>query len=315
MATVSEVEGAERGATVARPRRGRRWIRREIGRLDPERDAARICELAYVTRYPKQRFPYHLYYTLFFVRATAPPASSRAMDREGRGLIYKPGNQRANNTIADIFGWMHDGPDSESARASLARVKAVHDALAPRWGMPNHVLHYTLLCDTLSPDRFMEMVGGPRFTERERRAQVAFWRQVGEQLGIEGVPETWGEMVAQAAAYERSEHFVYSPQGRRAAKRFIEEFCERWFPPRLHWLGRMLVLSLVEDRTLDAHGFRPPPRPVVRLVRRATALGIHATYRFGADPEDGFNPGEMFRAVSPAPSAAAGCPVVGEGVA
>jgi hypothetical protein len=315
MATAGAISRRGLGGRTAGRRRGRRWIRREIARLDPQRDAARICELAYITRYPKQRFPYHLYYTLFFVRATAPPASSRAMDREGRGLIYKPGNQRANNTIADIFGWMHDGPDSESARASLARVKAVHDALAPRWGMPNHVLHYTLLCDTLSPDRFMEMIGGPRFTEHERRAQVAFWREVGDQLGIEGVPETWEEMVEQAAAYERSEHFVYSPQGRRAAKRFIEEFCERWFPPRLHWLGRALVLALVEDRTLDAHGFRPPPRAFVRLVRRFTALGIHATYRFLPDAEDGFNPGAMFRAVAPATAPAAACPVVHESVA
>lgn len=288
-------------ATSPRPRR---WMRRELHRLDPVRDAARIVELSYNTRYPQQRFPYHLYYTLFFVRATAPPASSRAMDRDGEGLIYKKDNPRANNTTADIFAWMHHGPSSEVGAASLARVKRIHDSLAPKWGMPNHVLLYTLICDTLAPDRFMNLIGGPRFDEHERAAQVAFWREVGDHLGIEGVPETWGEMECHAEEYERSEHFVYSPQGRRAAKRFIDEFCERWLPRPLHGLGRTLVLALVEDATLDAHGFRAPPRPITWLIRRAVALNVHITFRFLPDPPEGFNVGDLFR-----PTGGAGCPV------
>ncbi len=312
MATVTSTgDGGASGLAEAWRSRPRRWMRREIRRLDPQRDAGRICELAFSTRYPQQRFPYHLYYTLFFVRATAPPASSRAMDRDGQGLIYKPDNERANNTTADIFAWMHHGPGSEIGSASLARVKRIHDSLAPRWGMPNHVLLYTLVCDTLSPDRFAKLIGGPRFSRHEREAQVAFWREVGEHLGIGGVPETWHEMVRHAEEYEASEHFVFSPQGRRAAKRFIDEFCERWFPTRLRWLGRMLVLSLVEPRTLEVHGFRAPPRPIVWLARRALGLGVHVTYRLMPDPPDGFSPGEMFREGHPA-LGIGGCPVVRE---
>ncbi len=290
-------------------RRPRRWMRRELHRLDPEREAARICELSYTTRYPQQRFPYHLYYTLFFVRATAPPASAVAMDREGQGLIYRRGNERANNTTADIFGWMHHGPDSEIGAASLARVKRIHDSLAPRWGMPNHVLLYTLCCDTLAPDRFMALIGGPRFDKHERAAQVAFWRAVGKRLGIEDVPETWEEMERHALAYEKSEHFVFSPYGRSAAKRFIDEFCERWFPVRLRWLGRTLVLALTEQRTLEVHGFKAPPRVLVRLIRAAIALQVHLAFHLLPDPPEEFNAGEMFRVGHPALGAIGGCPV------
>jgi len=290
----------------------RRWMRRELHRLDPERDAARICKLAYTTRYPQQRFPYHLYYTLFFVRATAPPASSVAMDRDGQGMIYKPGNQRANNTTADIFGWMQHGPSSELGAASLARVKRIHDGLAPRWGMPNHVLLYTLCCDALAPDRFMGLVGGPRFDEHERAAQVCFWRDVGQHLGIEGFPDSWEEIEAHARAYEQSEHFTFSPFGRRAAKRFIDEFCERWFPTGLGWLGRALILALTEQHTLDTHGFRAPPRVFVRLVRRAIAINVHLSFRLLADPPEEFNAGEMFRHGHPALGAIGGCPVAHE---
>jgi hypothetical protein len=290
-------------APPTRRRRSRRWMRRELHRLDAITDAARIVELSYNTRYPQQCFPYHLYYTLFFVRATAPPASSRAMDREGEGLIYQKDNKRANNTTADIFAWMHHGPNSEIGAASLARVKRIHDSLAPKWGMPNHVLLYTLICDTLAPDRFMKLTGGPRFDTHEREAQVAFWREVGVHLGISGVPETWEEMERHAESYERSEHFVYSAPGRRAAKRFIDEFCERWFPRRLQWLGRVLVLALVEHRTLDVHGFRAPPRLVTWMIRRGVALNVHITFRFLPDPPEGFNVGELFR-----PTAGA-CPV------
>jgi hypothetical protein len=287
-------------------------MRSELHRLNVERNAARICELAYTTRYPQMRFPYHLYYTLFFVRATAPPASSVAMDRDGRGLIYKAGNPRADNTTADIFAWMHEGPDSQIGAASLARVKRIHDALAPEWGMPNHVLLYTLCCDALAPDRFMALIGGPRFDEHERRAQVHFWRRVGEHLGIEGIPETWEGMEAHARAYERSEHFVFSPYGRRAAMRFIQEFCERWLPRPLYPLGRALVLALTEDATLETHGFKPPPRPIVWLVRRTLALNVHITFRWLPDPPADFNAGEMFRHGHPA-SPLGACPAGQQG--
>lgn len=259
-----------------------------------------ICLLAF----PAHQFPFHLYYTLFFVHATAPPARSIAMDRDGAGMIYRPGNPRADKTTADIFGWMAHGPHSEIGAASIDRVKRVHDGLAPRGGMPNHVLLYTLCCDTLAPERFMPLIGGPRFDEHERAAQLAFWRRVGEGLGIEGVPDTWEGMVAFAADYERSEHFVTSDYGRRAARRFIEEFCERWLHPVTHPLARRFILALVEPRTLEVHERDPPGKVFTALTRRLLALSLHVQHRLMPDPPDGYNPGALFR-----PGPPPGCPV------
>jgi hypothetical protein len=278
---------------------------RELHRLDPDEDAHRICLLAFATRFPAHQFPFHLYYTLFFVRATAPPKSSVAMDRDGAGMIYRPGNPRATNTTADIFEWMAHGPHSDIGAWSINRVKRIHDKLAPRWGgFPNHVMLYTLCCDVLAPDRFMALIGGPRFDAHERAAQLAFWQRVGAGLGIEGIPDTWEGMVTYAAEYERSEHFVSSDYGQRAARRFVEEFGERWAPPLLQPFARRFILALCEPRTLEIHELEPPGKAFTFLVRRLLALSIHIQHRFMPDPPDGYNPGALFHDGPPA-----GCPV------
>lgn len=297
---------APRGGSRRGRRRPWKWMRAEQRRLDPETDAGRISELSYCTRFPRMQFPYHMYYSLFFVRASGAPESARPIDRDGCGYFYRYGDRRADDTTADIFGWMHHGPHSELGRASLERVKRMHDGVGVKWGMPNHVLLHTLACDLTLPDRFMELVGGPRFDEHERRAQLNFWRAVGDGLGIADVPETWEDMVRYVEEYERSEHYRASPEGRRLARGFVDQFCARWFPRPLHWLGRWILLSMVEDHVLEVQGFKRPPRPFVWLTRQATRLSVYLTFYVLPDPSPTYSPGELFREGHPNVPA---CPV------
>ena len=286
----------EQRVPAGRPRkRGRKWMRDEIRRLDPVKDAGRISELSYVLRFRDSQFPYHMYYSMFFLRASGAPDSARPIDRDGKGFFYRNGDKRADDTTADIFGWMHHGPHSELGKASLARVKRMHDNLAPRWGMPNHVLVHTLACDLLSPEWMMETIGGPRFDARERQAQLEFWRAVGDGLGIEDVPETWEGMVRYVEEYERSEHFRPSEHGRRLAHGFLDQFAARWFPRRLQRLGRWVLLSITPDHVIEHHGFERPPRAVVRLVRFAAKVNAYASYYVLPEPSESFSPGELFR--------------------
>ncbi|HEX8053588.1 MAG TPA: oxygenase MpaB family protein [Thermoleophilaceae bacterium] len=287
-------------------RPSRKWMLKELHRLDPEKDAGRITELSYSARFSRMQLSYHMYYSMFFLRASGAPESARPIDRDGKGFFYRNGHKRADDTTADIFGWMHHGPESELGRASIARVKRMHDNLAARWGMPNHVLVHTLACDLLSPHWLMEMIGGPKFDDHERLAHLNFWRAVGDGLGITDVPETWDGMVAYVKEYEASEHFQPSPHGKRLAHGFADQFCERWFPRGFRWLGRWVLLSLVEDHVLDVHGFERPPRPVVRLTREATRLTAYLAYYVLRDPSPTFSPGELFRSGHPDIAA---CPV------
>lgn len=278
----------------------------ELHRLDPEADAGRITELSFSMRFPRSAFPYHMYYSMFFLRASGAPASAWPIDRDGKGFFYRNGDKRADDTTADIFGWMHEGPHSEVGAASLARVKRMHDSLRDRWGMPNDVLVHTLACDLLSPDWMMETVGGPRMDEHERRAQLAFWHAVGDGLGITEVPETWDGMIRYVEEYERSEHFRPSPYGKRLAHGFLQQFCERWFPRGFRWLGRWILLSLTPDHVIEVHDFKRPPQAFIRVSHTVTRLIAYISFYLLPDPSPTFAPGELFREGHPEIAA---CPV------
>ncbi|RDI48901.1 oxygenase MpaB family protein [Nocardia mexicana] len=258
-------------------KRGYKWIRAEIERLDPETDSERIVRLTHCQLLPKSLLAVHLFYTVGFVRFAGPPESADSVDRGGTGMLYEHGIRRADETMFHLFTWIDDGVSSPASAKSLDYVRNWHSGVARNWPMPLHTFQHSAAVFTLAIDRLLRhVVGAPGSTENERRAQLAHWRTVSERLGVADIPQTWEGMEDLLESYERGADFAYSQSGQRLANALIDQFATRWFPRPLRWFGRWLVLAFSEEHVIDTLGISRPPAPFSYAVRRLARVAVFA---------------------------------------
>jgi len=276
------------------PARARRWIRREIDRLDPLADSERVYRLSVMRLLPNHpragALMAETLYAVSFLRVTAPPAAARPVHRDGRGAVYSDPDRRARETNQHIFIWALLGPSSEAAKRSLAQVRSMHDAIAQNWDMPLHTYLYGTAWFTVQFDRTMRLTGAPGLSRNEKIASVAVWRSIAEQLGVDPsqLPATWEGMTGLLEDYEADPtFFAYSPEAAHVAEQLIDGFATRWAPRRWRRAGRWIVLSLTEPHVIDTLRLpSPPPLAVRRLVHVAVRAGLLIRRAFIADPPD-----------------------------
>ncbi|OHV05271.1 oxygenase MpaB family protein [Mycobacterium talmoniae] len=251
--------------------RGRwKWMRDEIERLDPVADSEQIMRLMISSLLPPfgSRFILELLFTVSLMRVMGQFEGAAAVDRQGRGKVYRNGDRRADDTIRYLTGWVYDGASSPQTQASAADVKRIHDRIGQRYQMSNETFVHTIAFFTVQIECITNIVGAPGFTERERAAQVRHWRAVGEYLGVRAMPDSWSGMQEAMRAYETEpQWFGPSEAAHRVSEKLLEQFGRRTFPPGLRWLARPLVLSLHEDHVLTAL-MMVKPRPAVVAVNR-----------------------------------------------
>jgi len=264
----------------------RRWIAKEIARLDPVNDSTLVLRLILSQLVPRfgGAMLLNLFYSVGFMRVSGQLEGARAIDRRGTGKAHRAGDLRATDTIAYFAGWFQHGPLSEHGSASIARVKAMHDHYAREYSMSNETFLHTIAFFTVQFERLFRLIDAQGFSETEKVAQLTHWRLVGEQLGTRELPETWDEMERFLDWYEASPAwFGPTPEGRRCADALIDQFSNRWLPTGLRWAGRPLLLSLHEDHVLHAIGHQKPARPVAGLIRRLVRAGLFLNRRVVPD--------------------------------
>lgn len=261
-------------------KRGFKWIRAEIERLDPEVDSERIVRLTSCQLLPKSLLVVHLFYTVGFVRFAGPPVSADSVDRNGTGMLYDHGLRRADETMFHLLSWVDDGVPSPASIESLDHVRQWHSGVARNWPMPMHTFQHSAAVFTLIYDRLLRHIAGaPGLSDNERRAQLVHWRRVSEGLGVVDIPDTWQGMEEFLECYEHGAEFKFSPAGQRLANALIDQFATRWFPRPLRWFGRWLALAFSEEHVIDTLRIPRPPTAfsyaVRRLARVAVFVGRH----------------------------------------
>jgi hypothetical protein len=270
-------------------KRGFKWIRAEIERLDPEVDSEWIVRLTSCQLLPKSLLMAHLFYTVGFVRFAGPPVSADSVDRNGTGMLYDHGIRRADETMFHLFSWVDDGVSSPTSVESLDYVRNRHSGVARDWPMPMHTFQHSAAVFTLIYDRLLQQVAGaPGLSENERRAQLIHWRGVSEHLGVAEIPHTWQDMERLLESYEHGADFAYSPAGQRLANALIDQFAARWFPRPLRWFGRWLALAFSEEHLIDTLGIPQPPTAFRYTVRRLARVAVFAKRHLLPDPREVF---------------------------
>jgi hypothetical protein len=234
------------------------WLRR-IDELDVETDYVEITRIT-----ASYEFPWDVTQALSFAlfRTFAVPSIGSLLARTGE-FTDRP-QKRYDDTVLLLDAILQHGFGDPRGRAALRRMNQMHGA----HGISNDDLLYTLSTFVVMPKRWLADFGWRPLTAKEGDAATRYYVDLGQHMGIKGIPSTYEEFEAFLDAYE-AEHFGRDEGARRVADATLDLLAG--FPPN-HLLPKALVrrvsFALMDEPLLDAFGY-PRPSPVLRRVARA----------------------------------------------
>lgn len=250
-------------------KQGRRWIDRELERLDPNTDYARIMSM--VAQYQMDEFTLNFLVTLLnsYVVKPAHMAETQVFTNKA---IRRP-NQRMQDALNFFWTWYANGPDAPETIESVGRLNRIHAGVARH--LPGHFedsedFHYVLGRLVVLQDRLLKKLGLGGMHPRVKLAQFNFAKELSTHFRREGdnaldaFPETLEELERFVDRWEGKNH-VYSPVQTDLVNALIYAFGARWFPRPLHALGRWVATYSLEDHFLE-HVRIQPLRGVPKLV-------------------------------------------------
>ena len=236
-------------------KQGRRWVDRELQRLDPNTDYARIMSM--VAQYQMDEFTLNFLVTLLnsYVVKPAHMAETQVFTNKA---IRRP-NQRMQDALNFFWTWYANGPDAPETIESVGRLNRIHSGVARH--LPAHFedsddFNYVLGRLVVLQDRLLRKLGLGGMDPRVKLAQFNFakdlsrhFRRPGDR-DVEAFPESLEELEDFVDQWEGKNH-VYSPIQTDLVNALIYAFGERWFPGPLQPLGRWIATYSLEDKFLE----------------------------------------------------------------
>lgn len=238
-------------------------IAREIAGLDPQADNQRIMYLLNTYEHP-WLMRKALEFALF--RTYAVPSISRLL--KATNQFQQHGQKRYDDTSLLISTLVEEGYESASGAAAIARMNHWHG----RYRIKNDDFLYVLSVFIYEPVRWTNRFGWRALTCLEQEAMYYFWREVGERMGIQEIPETYDAFDAFNRRYER-EHFVYADSNHVVGEATVQIFLH-WYPTWLRPAVRQGIYALLDEPLRQAFGFPQAPGWLRQFVPGALKQGL-----------------------------------------
>jgi hypothetical protein len=232
-------------------------VRQEIAGLDAERDCQRIAHLLVVYEFPwdMQRA---LELALFHTYGSDSVAA--LLDRTGE--FRRRGQKRYDDTQLLIGEFIESGWDGDFGRRAIARMNHIHN----HYAIPQEDYLFVLWTFMDFPVRWAQDFSWRAFSEHEQRAWFAFWRGVGERMGITGIPSSKAELDTWVERYEQA-HMLPNEPSRRVADATVNVM-RAWLPPPLRFAVQPCAAALIAPRLRRAFAY-PQPSELLRRCLRA----------------------------------------------
>jgi hypothetical protein len=234
-----------------------------IDALDPERYDERIVDLTSDWLYANPVL-FTLTYTHLFTRHVAVPSIANLLYRGGQGDAVVDIRQRNDETLRLFGEWHRYGHRSERGRRATAQVRERHSHFA----ISQDDLRYVLATLIFEPRRLLSQFDLEPLTRTEEPARFTFWRELGHDLGIQGVPDHLENLRNWMLDYEQC-HYRHTASGRRLAELAHQDWAARWLPAPLRPLLARLPAALMDEHLRTTHQFAPPIASERALLSRA----------------------------------------------
>lgn len=181
------------------------------------------------------------------------------------GLLLSTGEttqrtrRRTDDTGLLMYTLFYFGFEEPDGVTAIHRLRRIHQ----RYVIANDDMLYVLACLAVVPTRFADRHGRRRLTTVERSATFGFYRELGEHLGIAGIPEDYDGLETWFDAYD-SAHLMAHPAAAPlidANRRLLVEKLPRWS----RRMADRCAGAILDDRLRQALGLAQPS-----VVARAT---------------------------------------------
>lgn len=196
---------------------------------------------------------------LALFRTYAVPHISGLLSRTGEFARHP--RKRYDDTEIILAEILQHGPASRRGSAALQRMNEMH----ARYRIPNDAYLYVLSTFVCEPVRWIARFGWRDLTRTEITAFTNYYRQLGELMGMTGIPLTYEQFDTFNREYEDL-HFAYAPSNAEIGSRTVDLLLGFYLPKPLIFLGRPAVHALLDDPLRQAMGFKAPPKWLRRLV-------------------------------------------------
>lgn len=176
------------------------------------------------------------------------------------GLLVKTGEfeartrKRYDDTELILSEILENGAESARGGAALERMNAMHGA----YRIANEDMLYVLSTFVFEPIRWLDRFGWRRLTEAERKAIFAYYRDLGQRMGIRDVPDDMAAFETFNRRFE-SERFSYAESNARIARVTTDLLLGFYLPRFLVGWGRPAVAAMMDLPLRRAMGVADPP--------------------------------------------------------
>jgi len=282
---------------------GYKWIAEYRESLDPSTDYEEIWKLS--TCYYVNDFMMNFLYTTGFPHFILPPHGGEVMYRGGAGKAVKNGNRRETDTADHFWRWFEFGPSDLKTQQSVKQVNSIHQGIAKRYPGRYTMLEdftYTMCWIGADMHRLRIRVGLSGYTEKQQIATHLYWQEIaklfrGENPGqdpsvsppafdapITDFPTSFDGMLEYMERYEAID-YPFTEAGAATCEVILDQFAEKWFPKGTRFLGRKMILSLLDEAPHRVHRL-PYPSALTRwTMEKGLAAVMFAQERILPDPK------------------------------
>jgi hypothetical protein len=221
---------------------GRYSRARQIAQLDPVADRTLI-----VRKMVQFEFPWDMQRSLELAlfRTFAVPSIGRLLDRTRE--FGDATQKRYDDTLLLLYHvWLDDTADER--RVATEHLNFIHG----HYSISNDDFRYTLSTFVVVPVRWLQRYGWRPLSYVEVTAWTNVMRDMGAQMGIHGMPETYEGFAALLDDYEAT-RFGYDPANERVARATLDMMVG-WYPRLIRPVVRAFVPALLEKHVLTAVG-------------------------------------------------------------
>ncbi len=229
-------------------------ILHEIEQLNPEKDHQHIVYLVGSYEYPwliRKSLEFALFRTYAVPRMTAILKAT--------GQFNNHGQKRYDDTTLMLAGIAEHGYDSDYGTAAIAIMNRLHG----RYHIKNEDFLYVLSTFIYEPIRWHQKYGWRTPTHNEKLANYYFWREVGQRMNIQNIPESLEAYEQFNLDYER-EQFRYADSNHVIGMATIDIFL-KWYPAPLRPVITQFIYAMMDDPLREAFGF-PKPHSIYNKV-------------------------------------------------
>lgn len=195
---------------------------------------------------------------LALFRTFAAPSIGGLLHRTGE--FERNGQKRYDDTTLLLLSILRYGYDSEVGMRAIERMNKTHS----HFPISNENYLFVLSTFVIDPISWIDRFGWRRLSDKETQSLFLFWRNIGERMGLQSLPDSLNQMETESWAYVNN-HFEYDDANHQVARGTVN-IVKGWLPKILGRFVEPVAASLLDARTRDAVGMQHPSQLTQRAV-------------------------------------------------